>query len=85
MSVEFEVDDLLEVNEQEKDSLAKAVEETEPPKSIKTSNLGQVFDIEPGPRPWEEIEKFYQPPQKLPPFDESMVKYGNLKDETKRE
>jgi hypothetical protein len=43
-----------------------------------------VFDIETGPLPWQEIEPLYVPPERLPPWDDSMVKYGNLKDEAKR-
>lgn len=44
-----------------------------------------IFDIETGPRPLEEIECFYTPPDPLPPWDESMVKYGNAKKEELRE
>jgi hypothetical protein len=43
-----------------------------------------IFDIETGPRPWAEIEQFYEAPEPMPPFDESMVKYGQLKDPAKR-
>jgi len=43
-----------------------------------------VFDIETGPRPLDEIESFYQPPEALPPWDESMVRYGNAKREELR-
>ncbi len=49
------------------------------------ADAGPVFyDIETGPRPWEEIEAFYQGPEPLPPWDESMVKYGNAKREELR-
>ncbi len=37
------------------------------------------FDIETGPRPWNEIEQFFEPPQPPGEFDESAVKYGNAK------
>ena len=43
-----------------------------------------VFDIETGPLPWEQIAPLYVPPAALPPWDESMVKYGNAKDPAKR-
>ena len=43
-----------------------------------------IFDIETGPRPLAEIEHFYQPPEALPPWDDSMVKYGNAKREELR-
>jgi len=43
-----------------------------------------VFDIETGPRPWAEIESLYVPPAALPPWDDSMVKYGQTKDPAKR-
>jgi hypothetical protein len=43
-----------------------------------------VFDIETGSLPWEQIAKFYDAPPALPPFDPSMVKYGNTKDIQKR-
>jgi hypothetical protein len=47
------------------------------------------FDTETGPRPLEEIECFYeapvyQKPEALPPWDESMVKWGNAKREELR-
>ena len=47
------------------------------------------FDIETGPRPLDEIECFYdspayQPPLPLPPWDDSMAKYGNVKKEELR-
>jgi len=43
-----------------------------------------VFDIETGPRRWTEIEQFYTPPESLPPWNESMVRYGQTKDPAKR-
>lgn len=43
-----------------------------------------VFDIETGPRPLSEIESLYVPPEALPPWDDSMVKYGQTKDPAKR-
>lgn len=43
-----------------------------------------VFDIETGPLPWEQISQFYQPPAGLPPWNDSMVKYGVTKDPEKR-
>lgn len=43
-----------------------------------------IFDIETGPRPLPEIEHLYVPPEALPPWDESMVKYGNAKREELR-
>jgi hypothetical protein len=43
-----------------------------------------IFDIETGPLPIEQIKHLYTPPPPLPPFDESMVKYGNMKDPSKR-
>ncbi len=43
-----------------------------------------IFDIETGPRPLAEIECFCTPPEPLPPWDESMVKYGNAKREELR-
>jgi hypothetical protein len=48
-----------------------------------TSGDSIIFDIETGPRPWSEIEQFYEPPEKLPPFDPASVKCGNLKDAAK--
>ena len=42
------------------------------------------WDIETGPRPMEEIECFYLAPEPLPPWDDSMVKYGNAKREELR-
>lgn len=54
------------------------------PAAINNGDNIIVFDVETGPRPWDEIEKFYEPPEKLPPFNESMVAYGNTKDEAKR-
>lgn len=50
---------------------------------------GVCYDIETGARPLDEIECFYNAPvyvepAKLPPFDDSMVKYGNAKREEKR-
>jgi hypothetical protein len=44
-----------------------------------------VFDIETGPLPWAEIEPLYVPPERLPPWDESLVKYGQMKDPAKRQ
>lgn len=44
-----------------------------------------VFDIETGGLPWEQIKSSYTPPAALPPWDESMVKYGVTKDPTKRQ
>jgi hypothetical protein len=43
-----------------------------------------IWDIETGPRPWSEIEQFYEPPGELIPWSDDQVKYGNLKDPTKR-
>lgn len=43
-----------------------------------------VFDVETGPRPWADIESLYVPPTALPPWDDSMVKYGQTKDPAKR-
>lgn len=43
-----------------------------------------VFDIETGPLPWPEIAPFYEPPEHLPPWDDGMVKYGQMKDPAKR-
>lgn len=43
-----------------------------------------IFDIETGPRTWWEIEFLYAPPDSLPPWSDSMVKYGNTKDLVKR-
>jgi len=43
-----------------------------------------VYDIETGPLPWAEIEPLYAPPEKLPPWDDGMVKYGQTKDPAKR-
>ena len=42
------------------------------------------FDIETGGLPWEQIESLYVPPPTLPPWNESMVKYGQMKDAVKR-
>jgi len=44
-----------------------------------------VFDIETGPRPWEEIEPFYAPPEPMGPFDAAAVKTGNMGPEKARE
>lgn len=55
-----------------------------PQSTITPAGCGVVWDIETGPRPWAELEPFYEGPTKLPPFDESMVKYGNAKDPAKR-
>ena len=46
------------------------------------SNL--CYDIETGPLPWETIAPLYVPPAALPPWDDSMVKYGQTKDPAKR-
>ncbi len=43
-----------------------------------------IFDIETGPLPWEQIASLYVPPAALPPWDDSMVKYGQMKDPAKR-
>ena len=43
-----------------------------------------IFDLESGPLPWERIAPLYVPPASLPPWDESMVKYGQMKDPAKR-
>jgi hypothetical protein len=43
-----------------------------------------VFDIETGPLPNEILDQCYTPPPQLPPWDEAMVKYGNIKDEAKK-
>jgi hypothetical protein len=40
--------------------------------------------LETGPLPWDTIKPFYTPPAALPPWDDSMVKYGNTKDPGKR-
>jgi len=50
-----------------------------------TAGTSIIFDIETGPRPWAEIEKFYTPPEKLPPFDPAAVKCGNLGAEKAKE
>jgi hypothetical protein len=42
------------------------------------------LDIETGPLPMETILPFYAPPASLPPWDDSMVKYGQMKDPVKR-
>jgi hypothetical protein len=42
-----------------------------------------IFDIETGPRPWAEIEQFFDPPVHPGDFDPSTVKLGNLKDQAK--
>lgn len=62
---------------------------TEPEASPSSSPVtffarGVVIDIETGPRSWAEIEQFYTPPEALPPWDDSMVLYGNTKHEVKR-
>lgn len=44
-----------------------------------------VFDIETGPLPWAEIEPLYVAPERLPPWSDDMVKYGNTKDPAKRQ
>ena len=44
-----------------------------------------IFDIETGPLPLEQIESLYVPPAALPPWDDSMVKYGQTKDPIKRQ
>lgn len=46
----------------------------------------QVFDIETGPQPRDEVMKFWEKPEsKLPPtFDPASVRLGNLKDEVKK-
>jgi hypothetical protein len=57
----------------------------EPSPALATfSDRGVVLDIETGPRPWSEIEQFFAPPESLPPWDDSMVKYGNAKHEALR-
>jgi len=43
-----------------------------------------VWDIETGPRPWPEIEQFFEAPAKPGEFDPATVKYGNAKAEDKR-
>ena len=43
-----------------------------------------IFDIETGGQPWEKIAHLYTPPEKLAPWSESMVAYGNTKDPDKR-
>lgn len=43
-----------------------------------------ALDIETGPLPWEQIAPLYVPPAVLPPWDSSMVKYGQTKDPAKR-
>ena len=43
-----------------------------------------VFDIETGALPWEEVEKFYEPPAGLAPWNDDMVRYGVTKDVTKK-
>jgi hypothetical protein len=43
-----------------------------------------IWDIETGPRPWEEIERFFAPPEKPGEFGPASVRYGNLKDPIKR-
>lgn len=42
-----------------------------------------IFDIETGPRPWAEIEQFFEPPIHPREFDPESVKTGNLVDPTK--
>ena len=44
-----------------------------------------IFDIETGPLPWEQIEKFYEKPNPVTEFNEKTVKYGNTKNPEKRE
>jgi len=58
-----------------------AILDIEPPLP---DNQPAILDIETGPRPLEEIEEFYDAPDPLPPWDESMVKYGNAKREDLR-
>lgn len=59
---------------------AQPVDETPPAKR----HGAIVWDIETGPRPWSEIESFYEPPPHPGEFDESSVKFGNTKDPAKR-
>lgn len=68
------------------DSVAGDTKSASPPEAgqKKISRCCVVFDIETGPRPWEEIEVFYEPPQHPGEFDEASVKYGNTKDKAKR-
>ena len=43
-----------------------------------------IVDIETAPLPWPKLEVMFKPPAKPGDFDPNTVKYGNMKDESKR-
>lgn len=45
---------------------------------VQTTRNIVIWDIETGPKPWEELEQFFEAPV-CPEFDEKAVKYGNAK------
>ncbi len=66
--------------------VSQAAERTKTVSATTPTTIGNavIWDIETGPRPWEEIERFFTPPDHPGEFDPSTVKYGNLKDPAKR-
>jgi len=79
-----EADDLLGPPPEENSSLPAS----QPRSGSKSGYEGIIFDIETGPLPQDELWKVVAPfdPSTLkpfPPFDESLVKVGNLKDAAK--
>lgn len=82
MSIDFDDADLFEGME---DLFGEAEAEegdsspAEEPAAIELANhtASAIFDIETGPGPWEEIERFYEPLEKPGEFDPQKVKLGN--------
>lgn len=72
--------------------LAAVLEEHAPepapatPNPVRSASAAKtvVFDIETGPLPWSEIERFFKAPAHPGEFDPAAVKYGRMKDEAKR-
>jgi DNA polymerase elongation subunit (family B) len=74
-------DDVFGDGEEEiEKTAAAAMAKDEPPVNFTAS---AICDIETGPGPWEEIERFYTPLPKLGEFDPKTVKLGRMKDQAK--
>lgn len=82
MEMEFDLD--LSVLDDEPPREAAGPLEQWAEKAVYRPGGAVVLDIETGALPWEEIEQYWTAPPAPGPFDESTVKYGNLKDEAKR-
>jgi hypothetical protein len=81
--MELEIDDFSEAEIFSKEVEPEVAAEAGTQEVNTRTGAAIHFDIETGPRPWPEIEQFFEPPEPPGEFDPKSIKLGNLKDPAK--